>query len=473
MKSINFFILYFFFVKIFLLKAQLVADDYIKKIFSEKYIQNLTKNDDFNGFLLEFEYNSSNSCYENKNYKDKYSLKIKKNSDGTFSKDFRDLLIKKSITESYKYNGDLKKNDSKCGHLFKLTLKGDDEILKSYIVYLSFNKRVLHDAYMADNKISDDYKDKIVEFESICVFEFIRYIDFFEDCINLEKVLLKNRKKDVEEDENYFALKLHAERVFKGCKKLKYADLSEFFLLDEQDGFFSSIFKDCEQLEKLVLNNTQDYTKFDNSFNNCKKIKEIDFIDKNKNIIVYPFCFCNCEELSKLPINLYLSNFCIGSFKNCKNLKNLKLNIDEDMFSHYYKDCKLMSKEDNLTEEQKKESDIRKYINFDDVLSGTKLDSLEINTAPNIDIVFFSDYIEKIVKSGNVDVFIFNGVSIKNGSDVNLKQFILNPAKYLSENQRFSNYKPIENKNTKKKKINDLPKGVCCCLQCCHKCCSC
>jgi len=478
-----------FLFNLYFIKSNLIYDNYLKTYFNEEYIEAIKDSEYFDGFLLEFEYNKANNCYQNINFKDEYNLKISKSDDGSFIKDFKNV-DGSNFEEKHRYFGEYEENDKdECGHLFKIKVKDPHE--KIYIVYLSFNNTITYDGTyyntfkkekkieetIGGKKVSINIDEKLIEFESICCFEFIRYTDFFKNCVNLEKVILKNWNKNKTNIKNIFKKNYHCNNVFEGCKNLKEVDLSEFFLLKDNYGF-PNMFSDCEKIEKLILNNSEDNTVFYWSFINCKKIKSITFVNKNKDINVGEQCFMNCnnlESLNNIENKLYLRNNCSECFKNCKNIKKLKLNIDETKFNSVYEEYKDKLKKENLTEEEKRANDINKCIDFKNALEGTEIDDLEINTADNIDLNIFASHIETLVKSGKVLKFTFNGHSIHVQDGVDLKEFMSDPEGYLERNPQFkyiekpdqtldTNYKNLENVEA------NVDKNQLGCLSCCSKC---
>ena len=484
MKIFKFILFLTFLLNSYFIKSNLISDDYIKQYFNKDYIEALEDNNFFSGFLLEFEYDDRDKCYKNKNFGAQYNLNIKKSADGNFVKEFKNA--DGSLFEKNGYGPLIdEENTKECGHFFKIKVKDSDE--KTYYIYLSFNKKFWYGGGSFCNTFKKEEKDgieidkKLIEFESIYCFEFISYCDFFYNCINLEKAVLKNRNKN-DNKVSITAKRNHSSRVFKGCKKLKNVDLSEFYLLYDSDYGFTEMFSGCEKIENLILNNPENETHFTRSFINCKNIKNITFINKDKNIVVGSECFTNCknlENLNDIENKLYLNNQCAQCFKNCKKIKNLKLNIDESKFDDFYYHFKKQSKDENLNEEETKKC-INQSIDFSDSLTGTDIDNLEITIADNIDLKIFASHIETLVKSGKVENFIFNGVSIKISECADLNKFINNPKEYVEELE--NNKKEQEQINNSSQDISsqdnlspDIPeidKKYLCCLFCC-KCCCC
>lgn len=477
-----------FLFNLYFIKSNLISDNYLEKYFNKNFIKKIKKSVNFNGFLLEFEYNNAENCYKNKNHKDEYDLEIRL-VNGNYVKKFTDRTNNTDFKEIHKYFREESEHcEDECGHLFKIKVNDPDE--KIYIVYLSFNNTIfsggIHyntfkkektiEKTIGGKKVSIDIDEKLIEFESICCFEFIRYNVFFKNCVNLRKVILKNRKKNETKNENDFKTTQHSCGAFEGCKNLKEVDLSEFFLLYDQGYGFSNMFSDCEQIENLILNNPEDNTFFSESFNNCKNIKSITFVNKNKDIIVGEKCFSNCnnlENLNNIENKIYLKNKCNECFKNCKKITNLKLNIDETKFCSIYFDTKEYSQRKDLTEEQKREYDINKCIDFKNTLTGTEIKNLEITTADNIDLNIFASHIETLVKSGKVENFTFNGVTIKVSECPDLKTFINNPEKYLEEMKEKEKEKLQKIENTSipnETKIDENNKNH---LSCFKLCCCC
>ena len=178
-----------FLFNLYFIKSNLISDNYIEQYFNEKYIKAIKEDSEyFDGFLLEFEYDEINKCYKNKNHKPEYDLEIKL-VDGNYVKNFKKAGLK--FEEKYTYFGEHNEHDKdECGHLFKIKVKDPGE--KIYIVYLSFNNTFPYDGHyyntfkkekkiektIGKNKFLIDIDEKLIEFESICCFEFIRYTDF-------------------------------------------------------------------------------------------------------------------------------------------------------------------------------------------------------------------------------------------------------------------------------------------------------
>lgn len=467
-----------FLFNLYFIKSNLISDNYIEQYFDSNYIKAIKEDSEyFDGFLLEFEYDEINNCYKNKNHKPEYDLIIKIDN-GSFIKDFKNV-DGSNFEEKDDYKTYSKNKNKECGHLFKLTVNNTTE--KTYIIYLSFNFQISHTKYT--NKINKNKVNDILEFESICVFEFVLYNYFFSQCVNLRKAKLKNKPKNLNDEEfkNYIgtlSIVQYCVNLFSECKNLKEVDLSEFFLYKCTFGF-DNMFADCEKIENLILNNPDDYTKFSSCFYNCKNIKNIDFVNKNSNIVVSDRCFGECENLENLSVNtIYLSNDCRECFKNCKKIKNLKLHIDEKHFlSGVYHEERKKLKEENLDEVKKKETYdiIKNNLKSEDILYGTELDHLTLVVADNFEKDNMGlDYLGNIVKDANIKKFTFNGYSIYIQDGVDLKEFMSDPKGYLERNPQFKyiekpdqSYQNLENVDV------NVDKNQLGCLSCCSKCCCC
>lgn len=118
---------------------------------------------------------------------------------------------------------------------------------------------------------------------------------------------------------------------FKKCSGLIKIDLSEF--IAENIKNLNSMFDGCKNLEYVNVSNweTKKLEKADNLFKNCIKLKKIDGLNDWNVCHVVDMCsmFKNCESLEYLDLNNWRPvnvKWYKQMFAGCKNLKILKFN---------------------------------------------------------------------------------------------------------------------------------------------------
>ena len=148
----------------------------------------------------------------------------------------------------------------------------------------------------------------------------------------VEEIL--NKGKDIEDicikiedTEKIISLK----RFFKKCNGLIKIDMSEFIARNIEN--LNQMFNKCENLEYVNVSNwkTKKLKKADELFKNCKRLKKIDGLNDWNVCHVVDMCsmFKNCESLEYLDLNNWRPvnvKWYKQMFAGCKKLKILKFN---------------------------------------------------------------------------------------------------------------------------------------------------
>lgn len=140
------------------------------------------------------------------------------------------------------------------------------------------------------------------------------------------------------------SLKFGSSQMFAGCSKLKSVVLGsisnlsvysfakcvqiEEFDLSKFTSFGYSIFEDCPNLKKVILN-SNNKTISSSTFKNCSSLCEINL--QNVEIILND-AFNGCSSLERIDLGSNIKEISANSFANCSSLKEIhinKINIDE------------------------------------------------------------------------------------------------------------------------------------------------
>lgn len=119
------------------------------------------------------------------------------------------------------------------------------------------------------------------------------------------------------------------EKLFEGCKKLKYVGLYGLDLSNVKD--MSNMFKDCYSLECVNFENVKmEYvTNMDSMFNGCKNLKKLDLSNfSTRHVLSMKSMFEKCELLTELDLSSFETQDVRSMgfmFHECKNLKKLDL----------------------------------------------------------------------------------------------------------------------------------------------------
>ena len=153
-----------------------------------------------------------------------------------------------------------------------------------------------------------------------------KMLNTIEEINNVEKEFIDICIK-VEEIEKITSLKCY----FKKCSGLIKIDLSEF--IAENIKNLNSMFDGCKNLEYVNVSNweTKKLEKADNLFKNCVELKKIDGLNDWNVCHVVDMCsmFKNCESLEYLDLNNWRPvnvKWYKQMFAGCKKLKILKFN---------------------------------------------------------------------------------------------------------------------------------------------------
>lgn len=147
-----------------------------------------------------------------------------------------------------------------------------------------------------------------------------------EEILNSEKDIEDICIK-IEDTEKIISLK----RFFKKCNGLIKIDMSEFIARNIEN--LNQMFNKCENLEYVNVSNweTKNLKKADELFKNCKRLKKIDGLNDWNVCHVVDMCsmFKNCESLEYLDLNNWRPvhvKWYKQMLAGCKNLKILKFN---------------------------------------------------------------------------------------------------------------------------------------------------
>jgi len=146
----------------------------------------------------------------------------------------------------------------------------------------------------------------------------------FKGCTNLESVNLSS----------FNTMNLHSARsMFQDCESLKELDLSNFEHQYMGLGQVDRMFYNCHSLEKLNLGKLNPYGDFTFMFAGCYKLKELDLSGFTSTFAVsnLTYTFSECYALTSLDLSNFNTQSVTtmrGTFSNCSNLQELKINPD-------------------------------------------------------------------------------------------------------------------------------------------------
>ena len=153
-----------------------------------------------------------------------------------------------------------------------------------------------------------------------------KMLNTIEEINNVEKEFIDICIK-IEDTEKITSLK----RFFKKCNGLIKIDMSEFITKNIEN--LNSMFDGCKNLEYVNVSNweTKKLEKADNLFKNCINLKKIDGLNDWNVCHVVDMCsmFKNCESLEYLDLNNWRPvnvKWYKQMFAGCKKLKILKFN---------------------------------------------------------------------------------------------------------------------------------------------------
>ena len=155
----------------------------------------------------------------------------------------------------------------------------------------------------------------------------------YEEILNKEKDIEDICIK-IEDTEKITSLK----RFFKKCNGLIKIDMSEFIARNIEN--LNQMFNKCENLEYVNVANwkTKKLEKTDELFKNCKRLKKIDGLNDWNVCHVVDMCsmFKNCESLEYLDLNNWRPvnvKWYKQMFAGCKKLKILKFNYLDNLYT--------------------------------------------------------------------------------------------------------------------------------------------
>lgn len=160
---------------------------------------------------------------------------------------------------------------------------------------------------------------KKINLENLVFCKIEDYSEMFQGCSSLEEIKLFKIK------DKYKKNIVSIDKLFQGCKKLKYIDFSSFSNLVNLTSFIG-VFDGCSSLEEIDLSNLNsnniDY--FSAVFENCCNLKKVN-ISNIKFSRIFSRVFKNCYNLEEIIANntefndiVYLSK----TFSYCMNLKS-------------------------------------------------------------------------------------------------------------------------------------------------------
>lgn len=155
----------------------------------------------------------------------------------------------------------------------------------------------------------------------------------YEEILNKEKDIEDICIK-IEDTEKITSLK----RFFKKCNGLIKIDMSEFIAKNIEN--LNSMFDGCKNLEYVNVSNweTKKLEKADNLFKNCIKLEKIEGLNDWNVCHVVDMCsmFKNCESLEYLDLNNWRPvnvKWYKQMFAGCKKLKILKFNYLDNLYT--------------------------------------------------------------------------------------------------------------------------------------------
>lgn len=159
--------------------------------------------------------------------------------------------------------------------------------------------------------------------------EIKKYEEILNSEKNIEDICIK-----IEDTEKITSLK----RFFKKCNGLIKIDMSEFIARNIEN--LNQMFNKCENLEYVNVANwkTKKLEKADELFKNCKRLKKIDGLNDWNVCHVVDMCsmFKNCESLEYLDLNNWRPvnvKWYKQMFAGCKKLKILKFNYLDNLYT--------------------------------------------------------------------------------------------------------------------------------------------
>ena len=196
-----------------------------------------------------------------------------------------------------------------CYNLKEIKFNENNENIRAYNLQYVFS--------MFENCFS-------LEYLNTQIFKFGKLKDFsrvFQNCHSLKEIDISN-------------LDLSAvnkiDNTFDGCFSLKSINTSNLkinhFLVSTENAF-----SNCRKLISLDLSsfNLSHIENAEKMFYNCADLKYVELPNKILSIFITNYMFENCYNLTSLNLG-FLENaqnwsFAKGMFKNCKNLKNIKI----------------------------------------------------------------------------------------------------------------------------------------------------
>ena len=159
--------------------------------------------------------------------------------------------------------------------------------------------------------------------------EIKKYEEILNKGKDIEDICIK-----IEDTEKITSLK----RFFKKCNGLIKIDMSEFIARNIEN--LNQVFNKCENLEYVNVANwkTKKLEKADELFKNCKRLKKIDGLNDWDVCHVVDMCsmFKNCESLEYLDLNNWRPvnvKWYKQMFAGCKKLKILKFNYLDNLYT--------------------------------------------------------------------------------------------------------------------------------------------
>ena len=225
--------------------------------------------------------------------------------------DVKEITIKdfyNSIKELYGIEHFVQIGDStfsNCRKLEQITLPKNISLIKNYAFYncqklqqIDLSNIVMIGEHAFETCLSLNSAD-LTSLGKLCTID--NYV--FNDCINLEKVILPNSINKI----GYYAF-----------QNTNIKQISTSVLLG--DGISPYAFNNCKQLESFVINVFGEFEIDHHAFYDCSNLKE--FILKNGQIVVRENAFEECVNLTSFPFNL-VEGIGERAFYNCRSLKEL------------------------------------------------------------------------------------------------------------------------------------------------------
>jgi len=229
----------------------------------------------------------------------------------------------------------------------------------NYISTLNLSYINLENASLQNDVIKENYFSNNLRLEKIKLSDSIKEIkeNSFYNCINLKTIELKNGILHIEDNAFYNCLLLEnlnipnsvislGDSVFYGCKKINEFNIPDSLEVINDKTFFNSY------IEKIFINENYNF-KVDNNCLYTGDYKNLIFVfGKDKDLVINEntvkinkFASYGNKNIEKLTLNETIQEIGENSFKDCKNLKNIEFKdcIDYTIKESAFEGCGSLS----------------------------------------------------------------------------------------------------------------------------------